>query len=76
MTLVIFDLVRYLLPDIVVSFTFFAYYLPLTAEGYCIVTQCNDPCCLIKAKQFIPMISLSGNAFCNCSLAISSFGEL
>ena len=30
--------------------------------GNCIVTQCSDPCCLIKALQSIPTTSCSGKA--------------
>ncbi len=44
-------------------------------SGYCIVTQCREPCCLISGRQLIPMISRSGNASRKAALAISSFGE-
>ena len=44
-------------------------------SGYCIVTQCREPCCLISGRQLIPTISRSGNASRKAALAISSFGE-
>ena len=44
-------------------------------SGYCIVTQCREPCCLISGRQLMPMISRSGNASRKAALAISSFGE-
>ena len=45
-------------------------------SGYCIVTQCSEPCCLINGKQLIPIISRSGKACCKAFFASSSFGDL
>ena len=28
-----------------------------TPSGYCMVTQCKEPCCLMRARQSTPIIS-------------------
>ena len=54
------------------SYFYFLHYFNMFL-GYCIVTQCKEPCCLINARQSIPMISLSGKANVNISAAFISF---
>ena len=45
--------------------------------GYCMVTQCNDPCCLISGRQSIPMISYPGKVCCKmCAASRSLSGWL
>ena len=53
-----------------------SFFIQITPSGYCIVTQCSEPCCLINGKQLIPIISRSGKTCCKASFASSSFGEL
>ena len=52
---------------------FIPFYYLITPIGYCIVTQCSEPCCFIKARQSTPTISCLGKAICNTSLACISF---
>ena len=60
---------------ILLSYLIGCSYYSIKLSGYCIVTQCREPCCLISGRQLIPTISRSGNASRKAALAISSFGE-
>ena len=63
----------WIIPTVIFFSVMTGYIYRNTFRGYCMVTQCNEPCCRMSGEQSIPTTSRFGNACRSISNAFLSF---